>query len=187
MFDSAFMLGAGHELARRQLPVEVIRDELRSLRDKATAQAAETAKDQKLIDYQVQQLDRLLDYGWDTEFPHGISEFAKYSNRIGGPLTALLLATVPYDKGMYDEALMGSDRDLARLVESIKHRGIAQIFADNPDLSKADKKAIKKLLSTQAFKPLFDKSKSEETVGVEFVPARGLLSDYWIGLTTHHD
>lgn len=167
----------GSDLEKRQhLVMNDILEELKILKEKARSQSPVSDEESQLIDFQVRQLEELQSYDF-SRFPHGIAELAKYKGRIGGQLTSLLLDGVPYDRRAYEAALEGSTGTLSKIIEYIQHRGIAQLFTDNPDLSKADKKAIRKLLSTKAFEPLFEARKTDGTIDMQFVPTRGLLME----------
>lgn len=154
-----------------------IKVKLQALQTKAAqangeSQDAETAQK---IAFQIDRLAELIGYDFG-KFPHGIAQLTRYDSHIGDELTQLLLSGVRHDYAQYQNAAEGDIDAISEIVEMLRHQ-TAELFHKNPDLSKQDKQAIKKLLSTRAFEPLFANSQtgSEETQDLQFVPARGLL------------
>jgi hypothetical protein len=138
--------------------------------------ATADSKTQEKIAFQMDRLQEARDYDY-TDFPRGIATLARYKQHIQKELMTLLLSGVRYPINRYHVAYEEKDiASLAEIVEIIQHEGVSTILEKHPDLDKQDVRAIKDLLSTRAFEPLFKEASSDKPpVKLNFLPARGLL------------
>ncbi len=160
-----------------QPTINVIKDKLAKLLQNAQLNNLESGPEQKLIAFQVDKLSELRQFDFTT-FPRGIADLARYKNHINHELLTLLLGctgeVIPiFSHEDWEEHK--TKKTITELTEAVRHEIISQILETDPDLSKRDQQAIKQLMSTKAFNPLFEKKKTGKSLEMQFVPVRGML------------
>lgn len=163
---------------RQRLSTVVITEDIYSLIDEAKERLKDPNINQKFVSFQIDQLEELKDYDFNR-FPHDIARLAKYKSHIGSHLATLLMDGVDVMPFLNNAWLEGDLDALTRAVEKIQHDIIGRALDANPGLCKADQQAIGQIMSTKVFDPLLasEKSTSTETLGLQFVPVRGLLME----------